>query len=206
MRWQEPLQLDNLPNNIVEQGRRLMFSPCEVIWRESQAFEYFYIIQQGSVKLTHEDEIANSLIIDIYHPGDFFGEIQMAGLKTSSRMITSLTNCEILRFTKQQFQTLWHDCPPFSIAVFRVLCQRMSRSGDDKAFSERAFLRHRVYRIIKANLNSSGYFRYDKEILREIACVSLRSLNRSLKELENDRLIELDRGTIKLLSADDLME
>jgi CRP-like cAMP-binding protein len=74
----------------------------------------------------------------------------------------------------------------------------MLKAGDDKVYADRTMLRGRVFRIIQDNLNPKGYFLYAKQILAEMIGISIRSLNRILKEMENDRLIIVSQGTIQL--------
>ena len=60
------------------------------------------------------------------------------------------------------------------------------------------FLREKVFRLIQQNLNEQNYFLYTKDILAEMAGVSMRSLNRSLSELKQLRLISISSGAIRL--------
>ena len=176
----------------------LFLLPGQYLICANEPVNFFYILIRGSAKLIHEDANENPLIIDIYHSGDFFGEMEMIGIVTEDRSIIALTQCEVLRFTREQFFALWRGNTAFSEWVLKVHCERMLRAGDDKVNADRTMLRGRIFRIIQANLNERGYFIYTKQILAEMVGISIRSLNRTLKELENDRLVLLSSGTIRL--------
>lgn len=189
--------LNDILSQIAGQGIRISFLPGEVVWVEAEDFQYFYILEEGSVELSYLDDEGERLIIDIYHAGDFFGAVQMAGLTTKNRTVTALTHCSLYRFTPEQFSDFWDSCPGFSRAVFQVICQRLIRSGDEKACNERLFLRQRVMRVVRENLNESGYFRYGKDVLRGMVGSSTRSLNRTLLDLAESGEILYESGTIK---------
>ena len=109
-----------------------------------------------------------------------------------------VTDCEVLRFTREQFHHMWSTCSDMSMYILTVHCERLMRSGNDKIDSECMFLREKVFRLIQQNLNEQNYFLYTKDILAEMAGVSMRSLNRSLSELKQLRLISISSGAIRL--------
>lgn len=148
--------------------------------------------------MLYEEANTKSVILDIYHPGDFFGEMEMIGLSTDDRTIIALTHCELYQITKEQFLFLYETCPEFSLCILRVHCERLLRAGDSQINAECMFLREKVFRLIQDNLNERGYFIYTKTVLAEMAGVSIRSLNRSLSELEAKELIVVSNGTIRL--------
>lgn len=192
-------QFEDMSEEMAGKGELIQLPPGSVVWIESDEDKRFYVIREGSVELSYEDYEGERLIIDIYHAGEFFGEIQMAGLETRNRMITSLTYCELICFTKPQFWKFWDKEKGFSKTIFEMLCKRLIRSGDEKAFCDRVFLRQRVLKIIAENVNEVGYFLYNKDVLRGLSGVSIRSLNRTLHDLAESGAILYEQGAIKLL-------
>lgn len=190
--------LPNLPEEVLEISSNMVFEAGQYIVCSSEPTNFFYILMRGNAKLIHDDADARPLIIDIYHPGDFFGEMEMLGIVTKDRSIITMSQCEVLRFSHDQFFELWNENNEFSLWVLQVHTTRLLHAGDEKINADRMMLRVRVFRIIQDNLNEKGYFLYTKQILSEIVGVSIRSLNRTLKELEIDRLITISSGTIKL--------
>jgi CRP/FNR family transcriptional regulator len=190
--------IDTIPESVVAGAERLTIDAGSYIICANEPINFFYILVQGSAKLIHEDLEADPLIIDIYHSGDFMGEMEMLGLKTKDRSIISMTKCELLKLTRGQFFRLWSENIDFSMHLLYIHCLRLLQAGDDKIYADRAILRDRLFRLVQLNLNERGYFRYTKQILSEMAGVSMRSLNRSLRELEQNRLIRVSSGTIRL--------
>lgn len=159
---------------------------------------FFFVLVEGSAKLVHDDPTMDPVIIDIYHEGDFFGEMEMIGITIRDRSIIAMTPVTLYQMTKNQFFAEWQHNPYFSRQLFAMHCQRLLRSGDDKVNADRDILRDRLFRLIQENRNASGYFRYSKQILAEMVGTSMRSLNRSLRELEQTDQIVLTEGTIRL--------
>lgn len=186
-----------IPQEFLQTAKQLHFEPGEYIKRAGDSFDHFCVLARGSCKLAFEAE-NTSLIIDLYHAGDFFGEMEAIGMQTTDRSLIALTECEVYRFTKEQFHQMWGSCSAVSMYILTVLCERLMRSGNDKIDSECMFLREKVFRLIQQNLNEQNYFLYTKDVLAEMAGVSMRSLNRSLSELKQLRLISISSGAIRL--------
>ena len=189
--------LHTIPQEFLNDAVVLHFEPGAYIKRAGDDFDRFCILQKGSCKLANAAE-NTPLIIDLYHEGDFFGEMEAIGMQTTDRSLIALTNCQVLCFTKEQFRHMWSTCSDMSMYIFTVHCERLMRSGNDKIDSECMFLREKVFRLIQQNLNEQNYFLYTKDILAEMAGVSVRSLNRSLAELKQLRLISISSGAIRL--------
>ena len=189
--------LHTIPKAFLDSATLLQFAAGEYIKRAGDDFDHFCILIKGSCKLVYEAE-NTSLIIDLYHVGDFFGEMEAIGMQTTDRSLIALTDCEVYRFTKEQFHHMWTTCSDMSMYILTVHCERLMRSGNDKIDSECMFLREKVFRLIQQNLNEQNYFLYTKDILAEMAGVSMRSLNRSLSELKQLRLISISSGAIRL--------
>ena len=186
-----------IPKAFLDSAVMLHFAPGEYIKRAGDDFDHFCILSKGSCKLVYEND-NTSLIIDLYHEGDFFGEMEAIGMQTTDRSLIALTECDVYRFTKEQFHHLWSTCSEVSMYIFTMHCERLMRAGNDKINSECMFLREKVFRLIQQNLNEQNYFLYTKDVLAEMSGVSVRSLNRALAELKQLRLISISSGAIRL--------
>ncbi len=190
--------LSTIDRNLLTMSTRRHYERGDFLKRAGEPFNSFCILESGTVKLIYEDAELPSVIIDLYHAGDFFGEMEAIKMRTEDRSIIALTPCELYEFTSEQFFLLWNTCNAFSRYIFSVVCDRLLRSGNDKIHTECMVLREKVFRIIQENLSESNYFLYTKDILAEMAGTSIRSLNRALAELKELKLISISSGTIRL--------
>ena len=186
--------LNTIPKELLATAQLQKFPAGSFIKRSGSSFCHFCILAKGTAKLVYDDGENPPLIIDLYHTGDFFGEMEAVGMQTDDRSIVALTDCELYRFTKEQFIAMWNQYNDVSRYILYVHCERLIRAGDDKIRSENVFLRDKVFRIIQENLNSANYFLYTKDVLAEMSGTSIRSLNRALAELKEAKLISFSSG------------
>ena len=186
--------LNTIPKELLATARYLKYKSGEYIKQSGSSFCHLCILAKGTAKLIYDDSENPPLIIDLYHTGDFFGEMEAIGMQTDDRSIIALTDCELYQFTAEQFLEMWNTCSVLSRYILYVHCERLIRSGDDMIRSESVFLRDKVFRIIQENLNEANYFLYTKDVLAEMAGTSIRSLNRALSELKDAKLISLSSG------------
>ncbi len=195
---QKELTLSDLILRYCPDSTLLSIKKGEAITTTLQPAQYFYVLKEGVAKLIYEEANTKAIILDIFHADDFFGEMEILGLSYYDRSIIALTDCELYKITKEQFIDLHENHPVFSLHILRVLCERLLQSGDSKINAEFMFLRDKVFRLIQDNLDEKGRFLYSKDVLAEMAGVSIRSLNRSLAELQDKKLIVVTSGSIHL--------
>lgn len=190
--------LNTIPHELLEDAVQRDYAAGEVIKRAGESFCHFCILSRGTAKLIYEGADSQPLIIDLYHQGDFFGEMEALNLSTEDRSLVALTACSLYQFTGEQFLSMWNSNSEFSRYILYVHCERLIRAGNDKIHSESMFLREKIFCLIQQNLNEANYFPYTKDILAEMAGISIRSLNRVLGELRDLKLISLSGGVIRL--------
>ncbi len=190
--------LNTISEELLKTAQVVSFRRGEYIKRAGYSFRHFCILAQGSAKLVYDDAVSNPLILEIFHKGDFFGEMEAIGMQTDNRSIVALTDGKLYCFTSEQFLDMWSNHSEVSRYILYIHCERLLREGNDKINAACLFLREKVFRLIQENLNEANYFLYTKDILAEMSGVSIRSLNRILAELKGLNLIQLSGGTIRL--------
>ena len=190
--------IEMIPPAALEAAGRLFADPGETILRADAPASHFYLLEAGSAKLVCEPIDSPPLIIDIYHAGDFFGEMEMVGLEIKDRSVVALTACELLCFTRDQFFHLWDQERAFSRTILAVHCRRLLAAGDDKVYTDGTLLSQRVLRVIHGHTSPGGWFLYTKQILAELTGISGSSRNRTLKALQLVGLIALQAGAIRM--------
>ena len=190
--------LATIPQRYLETANTVTYQPGDCIKRAGESFCNFCILAEGTAKLLYDNASGSPLIIDLYHKGDFFGEMEAIGMNTEDRSIIAMTVCRVYQFTQQQFLDMWNECSDVSRYILYVHCERLIREGDDMIHADSLCLREKVFRIIQENLSEKNYFLYTKDVLAEMAGASIRSLNRVLAELKELELVILSAGRIRL--------
>ena len=106
---------------LIEQGRRQSYSLGEVIFRENEAGDSFYIILAGQVEVFSEKL---HQVLATLAEGDFFGEISL--LTGAPRSATIRTSAESTLFVvdRMALKKLLHDHQTLAEQIAKTLCQR----------------------------------------------------------------------------------
>jgi len=190
--------LATVPRQYLDMARIMEYAPGDCIKRAGESYCNFCILAEGTAKLMYDNASGTPLILDLYHKGDFFGEMEAIGMNTEDRSIVAITACRVYQFNQQQFLDMWNSCSDVSRYILYVHCERLIREGNDKIHADSLCLREKVFRLIQENLSETNYFLYTKDVLAEMAGTSIRSLNRVLAELRDLDLILVSSGRIRL--------
>ena len=96
-----PVEPDNL-QALSDQSEMLYFGAGETILRRGARNEALYIIMRGEVAMTFLDAQGRESEMNLLHRGEFFGEISLAGGRSSQLTVTARKDTELLVLHAQQ--------------------------------------------------------------------------------------------------------
>jgi CRP-like cAMP-binding protein len=82
------------------------FGPGEVIVRQGDPAEHFYVIAQGAVEVSGRNEAGAEVRVRMLGPGDFFGEIGLLGRRRRTMTCTAAAPTEVLAMDRATFSDL----------------------------------------------------------------------------------------------------
>ncbi len=100
------------------------FSQGDIIFAEYEPGETFYLIQEGKVKVTKLVD-GKEKILDIFGPGDIFGEMAIIEKKPRSATVEALTDLKVLEFNKDNFTFLLTANPSWIEKLIRSFAKRI---------------------------------------------------------------------------------
>ncbi|MFN3411416.1 MAG: Crp/Fnr family transcriptional regulator [Exilispira sp.] len=100
------------------------YSKKDIIFAEYEPGETFYLIQEGKVKVTKLVE-GKEKILDIFGPGDIFGEMAIIEKKPRSATVEALTDLKVLEFNKENFTFLLTANPAWIEKLIRSFAKRI---------------------------------------------------------------------------------
>jgi len=102
-----PEELDELARTV----KTRVAGPDEVIFKEGDAPDGFYIISSGRVRIfvTHEDRIEREF--HVCGPGEHFGHLALLTGETRTSSVISVDEAHLIVITKEQFDRLLRDHP-----------------------------------------------------------------------------------------------
>jgi len=108
----------------VEGGQTLRFAAGEIIVREGEPAEHFFVVLEGNVSASKNFGEQEAVITE-HHPGGFFGEIPM--LLNTPYFITARARCEsrLFQLPKKTFWNLISTCPSVATQIVRSVAARL---------------------------------------------------------------------------------
>jgi len=94
----------------------------EIIVKEGDSGDSFYMISKGKVKVTREDENGKIVVVSILGVGDFFGEMSLIDDTYRSANVVSMSNTEVLTLSGKDFLNLVKKNSTISFNLIKVLC------------------------------------------------------------------------------------
>jgi len=101
------------------------------IFRQGDAADAVFYIQQGKVQITVVSEQGKEGVIAIQEPGEFFGEGCMAGQLLHLATASAMADCTIVRITKDAMIQALRDDPTFAQLFMAFLLSRNAQIEAD---------------------------------------------------------------------------
>ncbi len=100
------------------------FAPGEVIFRQGDPAEAFYLVRIGFVKVT-ENYPGGELVLAYLSKGSYFGEIALIGNGRRTATCTALDNVEVVRIDAEDFNRMLEHFPEIAANLRAVSEQRI---------------------------------------------------------------------------------
>jgi CRP/FNR family transcriptional regulator, cyclic AMP receptor protein len=111
----------------------------EIIFREGQQANFFYVIETGKVKMYNDTEGGKEFIQGFFSSGESFGEPPVMAGKTYPASAMAMENATLLRLSKDNFVMLLKENPEVHISFTQLLANRLTSYGPE----------HRILSLLK---------------------------------------------------------
>jgi len=112
-------------------SRLLVAHPAgEFVFREGEAGEEMYIIQEGSVEILRQFGPKQKLLATL-EAGDFFGEMSMLENRPRSASARIKSDAKLLPVDPSTFDQMLREYPEVAVRMLRSLCNRLRKYEDD---------------------------------------------------------------------------
>lgn len=209
-------QIENIlrdcPYDILKKWEVEYYEKDDVICYQNQIYDYFYIIIYGNANICIHSENGKKHSQAIYGPGSYFGELEIFDRKLYIASIESMGQLKLMKLPRVYFLDWIRRDSHFLFHITKTLCDSFydlsKLSGENTLYS----LKYRVcsYLVYKASAlgdrPKSMRIKLDKETLSERFAVTQRSINRILKDLKEDKIIDINGSYINILDFERLLE
>ncbi len=101
-------------------GKPVSFGKGDVIFREGDVADCFYVIRDGTIDITLGNRVLKPL-----QRGDIFGEMSLIDGMPRSANAVAQTKATVIPINEEQFLFLVGQLPYFALNVMRVLAMRL---------------------------------------------------------------------------------
>jgi CRP-like cAMP-binding protein len=126
-----PLDLRTYLAKAGEGGTNKEYRKKQIIFSQGGPADAVFYIEKGKVKLTVLSTRGKEAVVGILGSGDFFGEGSLAGQLLRMATATSMTECSVLRLTKETMIRMLHHEPALSELFMAYLLSRNARIEED---------------------------------------------------------------------------
>jgi len=116
------------PKDVVAQTARKaevqVFAPGEIVLKEGDPAERFYMIIKGEAEATHRGPDGSQVVINRFGPGDYFGEIGLLNDAPRRATVRAKTSLEVMALDRETFAKLMTSSRATEDEVRRVAAGR----------------------------------------------------------------------------------
>ena len=120
---------------IADRTRLVEYKKGEVIYREGEAAEAFYIISSGRLRVFTQADGADKTLV-VLHNGDSFGEISLLTGETHSAHVQAINDTLVLQLEKKDFDAVINRIPSLVLYLSRLLSKRLRARDRGREFTE----------------------------------------------------------------------
>lgn len=165
----------------------------EYIFQELASPQFYYQIVTGEVKLNSYKEDGKEFIHSILGAEDGFGESMLLLSRPYPMNAVAVTDCRILKVSREQFFQLLRDNPNLMAAVYETLAEKtaekmviMNKITGERAADRLMELINRMKAATDHTEKFSFEVPYTRQQLAALTGVSVETVIRTLKRMEKN--------------------
>ena len=198
---------------ITAAARALRKQRGEFVYMPGDRAECVYVLKKGRIKLSVLSESGKEFAIDIFQPGDIFGEFALVDDSTRSNMAQALDDALMWVFGKRDFLRLLETRPKLAMNYIRLVGGRRRRMEKKLSDITTKDVAARVCELLHdISTTSAAASTSAPELLvplthQDVASLigaSRQTTTTVLNDLERRGIIELGRGWVRIQNLKEL--
>lgn len=190
------------PYEILKKWQIKKVKKGEVVLRQGEVYDYFFIVARGIVDIYIMSEQGKKYSEAVYKEGDYIGELEIFERKPYSCFVEALSDVSLIYLQRDDFFKWIEMDNNINRYLMKTLCRQFydlsMKAGEDTLYP----LRKRIcrYLLLKMTKKGKSYcVDFDKYKVSEQMAVTPRSINRVLKDLKEEGIILESNGNIEIL-------
>jgi CRP/FNR family cyclic AMP-dependent transcriptional regulator len=196
------LEADEL-DRLVTYMRVAHYPRRTVLFRKGDPGANMMVVLHGRVKVCTHSEDGKELVLNMFSPGEVFGEIALLDGADRTADAVTMDDCEILVLERRDFIPFLHGHPDACLRLLEVLCQKLRQTSQ---LLEEALFLEGPSRLAKRLVHLAETFgkpvadgiRIDLQLsqqhLGNLVGMSRESMNKHLRQWREAGLIQMREG------------
>ena len=153
---------------IAKLGVRQKYKKGNVVVIEQESGAALFVIVSGKVKIVRMDEDGREVILSIFGPGEFFGEMSLLDGMARSASVIATEKSELLMIHRRDFLELLHEFPSVAISLLAELAMRLRKADMQIKSLSLKDAAGRVANVVLMLADDIGIFRKGKVEIEDL--------------------------------------
>jgi CRP/FNR family transcriptional regulator, cyclic AMP receptor protein len=193
-------------SSVLQASVRRRFGPGEVVFHQGDPGDALHIVTSGFLVARSSTSLGQVVTLNLFTPGSVFGELAL--LSPDARRaatVVAIERSDTLVLRREAFEALRRHDRGMDAFLVSVLARRnrdLSAQLMDLLFSpadERVYRRLLLLDELPATASRDGWVRATQDDVAAFAGTTRATVNRAMRQVERDGLIELARGRFRIL-------
>lgn len=149
-------------------GLRKKYKKGNIVVLEKEMGAALFVIISGKVKIVRTDEDGREVILSIFGPGEFFGEMSLLDGLARSASVVALAKAELFMIHRRDFLKLLQEHPQVAISLLGELTTRLRKADTQIKSLSLKDASGRVANVILMLADDIGVFRKGKVEIDEL--------------------------------------
>ena len=149
-------------------GLRKKYKRGNIVVLEKEMGAALFVIVSGKVKIVRTDEDGREVILSIFGPGEFFGEMSLLDGLARSASVVALSKAELFMIHRRDFLKLLNEHPQVAISLLGELTTRLRKADTQIKSLSLKDASGRVANVILMLADDIGVFRKGKVEIDEL--------------------------------------
>lgn len=196
------------PYEILKTLKLKKYKAGEFILQQGEIYDTFYLMVEGYADIIVESSQGKKYYLCTYGKGQFIGEMEMFEQRPYMSRIEARGPVKTLELSREYYLRWLESDRDFNQYILRTLCsesyQTMTKMGNNTLYS----LKQRICQFLVENTNEKGVANMplSAEQLSERMGVTARSVNRVLKELKDQNILEIHKTNVVVKDYQQLLK
>ncbi len=189
-------------------GTRQKYKRGNIVVLEQESGAALFVIISGKVKVVRMDENGREVILSMFGPGEFFGEMSLLDGMARSASVVATVKSELFMIHRRDFLELLHEFPQVAISLLAELAMRLRKADMQIKSLSLKDAAGRVANVLLMLSDDIGIFRHGKVEIEDIplqqdianmAGTSRETVSRMLHQFIRDGQIQLKGNKLTIM-------